>query len=358
MAIVKAIKSGASIKRIIDYVTRKDGLQNFMMDGIDCNPHTASFEMLYTRDKFSKHDGVQYVHLVYSLSPVESEKLDVEQVLLNAKLLVERTDNFKGHQTIICVHDDKKHKHAHIVINAVNFQTGKKVRWYRTDLRWFKDRLIELSREQGLEVPVKGQGNSLGGNNSKLCKSVERAFNRNYESWMLDMYEKILQIKNVSVSKDDFVLKLYEEGIKTTWDNRKTILFEDQEGHKVRNSRLEEIFKTGLDKETLENEFRTTTQLLGSEQEYEAMYFGEPKVAGRKQDFEYEAYEIYIEDARNEIGAARAIEYDSKTKRNNKIAQRKNRDACRLRLNVSKGVVTKRRGSKENARDRDDPLTF
>ena len=124
------------------------------MDGIDCNPHTASFEMLYTRDKFSKHNGVQYVHLVYSLSPVESEKLDVERVLLNAKLLVERTDNFKGHQTIICVHDDKKHKHAHIVINAVNFQTGKKVRWYRTDLRCFKDRLIELSREQGLEVPV------------------------------------------------------------------------------------------------------------------------------------------------------------------------------------------------------------
>ena len=42
MAIIKAIKSGASIKRIIDYVTRKDGLANFMMDGIDCNPHTAS----------------------------------------------------------------------------------------------------------------------------------------------------------------------------------------------------------------------------------------------------------------------------------------------------------------------------
>ena len=54
MAIIKAIKSGASIKRIIDYVTRKDGLANFMMDGIDCNPHTASYEMLYTREKFSK----------------------------------------------------------------------------------------------------------------------------------------------------------------------------------------------------------------------------------------------------------------------------------------------------------------
>ena len=56
--------------------------------------------------------------------------------------------------------------------------------------------------------------------------------------------------------------------------------------------------------------------------------------------------------------AARAIEYDSKTKRNNKIAQRKNRDACRMRLNVAKGIVTKRRGSKENSRDRDDSLAF
>ena len=73
----------------------------------------------------------------------------------------------------------------------------------------------------------------------------------------MNFINEIIEIlKNISIEK--IIDMIYKEGIKTTWDNRKTILFEDQEGHKVRNSRLEEIFKTGLDKETLENEFRTT----------------------------------------------------------------------------------------------------
>ena len=53
---------------------------------------------------------------------------------------------------------------------------------------------------------------------------------------MLDMYKEIYCARSESVSKKDFIDKLESRGITTKWDNRKTILFEDGLGHKVRNS--------------------------------------------------------------------------------------------------------------------------
>lgn len=358
MAIIKAIKSGASIKRIIDYVTRKDGLANFMMDGIDCNPHTASYEMLYTRDKFSKYEGVQYIHMVYSLSPTESESIGIDQVIMNAKKLVEETNNFENHQVIICAHDDKKHKHAHIVVNAVNYKTGSKVRWFRTDLAAFKERVIELSLEQGLEIPEKGIGKSLGGNNQKLYKSVERGYNNVYNSWMLDMYKEIYCARSESVSKKDFIDKLESRGITTKWDNRKTILFEDGLGHKVRNSRFSEVFKIDFSKEALENGFRAAAQILGFKQENRDVKLGESKTSIGEEGFDYENYTILIKNARDEICNTRAIEDDSAAKRDNQITQRIHREACMERRNAERRKAAARMRGKRNARGTDDDFSL
>ena len=358
MAIIKAIKSGASIKRVIDYVTRKDGLDNFMMDGIDCNPHTASYEMLYTRDKFSKYDGVQYIHMVYSLSPAESEAFGIDQVIMNAKKLVEETKNFENHQVIICAHDDKKHKHAHIVVNAVNFKTGNKVRWFRTDLAAFKERLIQLSLELGMEVPVKGTGRSLGGNNEKLYKSVERGFNNGYNSWMLDMYKEIYCARSKAVSKKDFIDKLECKGITTKWDSRKTILFEDTFGHKVRNSRFSEVFKIDFSKEALENGFRATAQVIGVEQANRDVDFGESKSSIGEDEFDHDEYTIIIKNARDEICNIRAIENDSAAKRDDQINQRIYREACIERQNTERRKAATRMRSRRNARSADDDYSL
>ncbi|MBQ3112796.1 MAG: relaxase/mobilization nuclease domain-containing protein [Phascolarctobacterium sp.] len=338
MAIVKAIKSGASIKRIINYVTRNNDLENLLMDGVDCNPSTASQEMLYTRDKFSKYDGVQYIHLVYSLSPSESENVEMSQIIANAKKLIAETDNFQNHQVIICGHDDKEHKHAHIVVNAVNFENGKKVRWYRTDLRAFKERLIQISKEQGLIVPEKGQGYSLGGNSERLYKSVERAYSQEYDSWMLNIYKKVLDSKEFAVNKEDFVMSLAEYHIQTRWDNRQTILFEDEYGHKVRNTRLGEVFKIDLSKEALLNEFTVTEQLFEAERGFEECAADEAESVSdtetRERCIELSAYDDDIKAAIDAIRIATTNEQNSATRRDDKIAERANREDERKRHNI------------------------
>ena len=342
MAIIKAVRSGASLKRTIDYVSRQNKLDNFLMDGIDCNAQTASFEMLYIRDKFDKHEGVQCIHLVYSLSPDEAAKVGLERVMDNARKLAENTPNFKGHQILICGHDDKIHKHAHIVVNAVNYQTGQKVRWYKYDLNKFKNRLIEQSKEQGLTIPVKGQTNSIGGQSMEVQKVLEKAVHENYSSWLLNVYAKVNDAQNNAVNKDDFINILKKDRIETMWNNRKTILFIDEAGNKVRDTRLSEVFKADISKETLENEFKRNAELLIGKRELErplhqgtreeqAINTTEQTNNTRERRIEYGEFKTFISNARDEIVNARTAERNSTKERNDKIVERKNRDAVRGR---------------------------
>lgn len=342
MAIVKAIRSGASLKRTVDYVSRHDTLENYLMDGVDCNPHTASLEMLLVRDKFRKHSGVQCIHLVYSLSPEESKEVGLWRIMENAKNLAEATPNFQGHQILICGHDDKGHKHAHIVVNAVNYQNGKKARWNKYDLSKFKERLIEQSKEQGLLVPVKGKTNSIGGQSMAVQKVLEKTVQGNYSSWLLDVYVKVIDAKNNAVNKDDFINILKSNGIKTEWNNRKTILFIDDLGHKVRDKRLSEVFNADISKESLENEFKRIAELNISKRELERFVYqgtGEKQTTNtteqttstKERRIEYREFKTFISNARDEIVNARTAERNSTKERNDKIIERKNRDAVRGR---------------------------
>lgn len=343
MAIVKAIRSGASLKRTVDYVSRHDTLENYLMDGVDCNPHTASLEMLLVRDKFRKHSGVQCIHLVYSLSPEESKEVGLWRIMENAKNLAEATPNFQGHQILICGHDDKGHKHAHIVVNAVNYQNGKKARWNKYDLSKFKERLIEQSKEQGLLVPVKGKTNSIGGQSMAVQKVLEKTVQGNYSSWLLDVYVKVIDAKNNAVNKDDFINILKSNGIKTEWNNRKTILFIDDLGHKVRDKRLSEVFNADISKESLENEFKRIAELNISKRELErpvyqgtekeqAINTAEQTNSARERRIEYGEYKNFISNARAEIINARTAERNSTKERNDKIAERANRRVIRSRF--------------------------
>lgn len=333
MAIIKAVRSGASLKRTIDYVSRQNKLDNFLMDGIDCNAQTASLEMLYIRDKFGKHNGVQCIHLVYSLSAEEAENVGLARVMNNARELAENTPNFKDHQILICGHNDKMHKHAHIVVNAVNYKTGQKVRWYKYDLNKFKERLIKQSKDQGLIVPVKGQTNSIGGQKMEIQKVMEKAVKGKYNSWVLDIYAKVTEAKEIAVGKENFIDLLNKQGIQVDWNNRQTITFTDAGGHKIRDRRLNDIFNTNFNKESLENEFKRTAQrvasTVGLERKVYAGTGAERSVTRANQQPESEDLTAFIRKARSEIADARAAERTSAKERNDKITERANRDAAR-----------------------------
>jgi len=252
MAIIKAAQSGASLKRIINYVTQSKKTDEHLMAGIDCDPQNAYDDMLLTKELFHKTNGRQYKHFIYSFPP--GEAVTPEQVLENAQRLVTETPALQGYQALIAVHQDRKHIHAHIVVNSVHAETGYKLQWSKQDLADLKERCNTLSRSQGLSVPEKGP--DITAWNMPKQQALSKALAGQYQSYYLEMADAISACQSQSVSRADFVRLMDEKGIQVYWtDKRKHITFGDAEGHKVRDSNFEKTLKISCSKDSLEAHF-------------------------------------------------------------------------------------------------------
>lgn len=252
MAIIKAAQSGASLKRIINYVTQPKKTEEHLMAGIDCDPQNAYDDMMLTKELFHKTNGRQYKHFIYSFLP--GEAITPEQVLENAQRLVTETPALQGYQALIAVHQDRKHIHAHIVVNSVHTETGYKLQWSKQDLADLKERCNTLSQAQGLSVPEKGP--DITAWNMPKQQALSKALAGQYQSYYLEMADAISTCQSQSVSRTDFVRLMDEKGIQVTWtDKRKHITFADAEGHKVSDSNFEKTLKIPCSKDSLEAHF-------------------------------------------------------------------------------------------------------
>lgn len=252
MAIIKAAQSGASLKRIINYVTQPKKTEEHLMAGIDCDPQNAYDDMMLTKELFHKTNGRQYKHFIYSFPP--GEAITPEQVLENAQRLVTETPALQGYQALIAVHQDRKHIHAHIVVNSVHTETGYKLQWSKQDLADLKERCNTLSQAQGLSVPEKGP--DITAWNMPKQQALSKALAGQYQSYYLEMADAISTCQSQSVSRTDFVRLMDEKGIQVTWtDKRKHITFADAEGHKVRDSNFEKTLQIPCSKDSLEAHF-------------------------------------------------------------------------------------------------------
>ena len=252
MAIIKAAQSGASLKRIINYVTQPKKTEEHLIASIDCDPQNAYDDMMLTKELFHKTNGRQYKHFIYSFPP--GETITPEQVLENAQRLVMETPALQGYQALIAVHQDRKHIHAHIVVNSVHTETGYKLQWSKQDLADLKERCNTLSQAQGLSVPEKGP--DITAWTMPKQQALSKALAGQYQSYYLEMADAISACQSQSVSRADFVRMMDEKGIQVTWtDKRKHITFADAEGHKVRDSNFEKTLKIPCSKDFLEAHF-------------------------------------------------------------------------------------------------------
>lgn len=252
MAIIKAAQSGASLKHIINYVTQPKKTEEHLIAGVDCDPQNAYDDMMLTKELFHKTNGRQYKHFIYSFPP--GEAITPEQVLENAQRLVTETPALQGYQALIAVHQDRKHIHAHIVVNSVHIETGYKLQWSKQDLADLKERCNTLSQAQGLSVPEKGP--NITAWTMPKQQALSKALAGQYQSYYLEMADAISTCQSQSVSRTDFVRMMDEKGIQVTWtDKRKHITFADAEGHKVRDSNFEKTLKIPCSKDSLEAHF-------------------------------------------------------------------------------------------------------
>jgi len=127
-----------------------------LIAGINCVAENAVAEMLQTKRRWDKENGVQGYHIIHSFAPGEvTEELAQEiGVKFAWRLLGDR------YEAVVSTHTDHEHIHCHILFNAVSFVDGK---MYRSDFQSYYGRIRgvsnDLSREYGLSViEPKGKG--------------------------------------------------------------------------------------------------------------------------------------------------------------------------------------------------------
>ena len=154
MAITKILARKGRLDAGIRYVLNGDKTQEQVLTvRLNCDPGREARQMLETKQDYGKADGVQYYHMIQSFRPGE---ISPELALEIAREFAQ--EHLSGYQTVIGVHVDRDHIHAHILFNSVNADTSEKyhsnAQSYYRQIRAISDRLC---REHGLSVIMQGE---------------------------------------------------------------------------------------------------------------------------------------------------------------------------------------------------------
>ena len=92
------------------------------VSGINCVPKRARKEMMKTKERADKLDGILAFHAYQSFAPGEVTPAVAHEI---GKKLAEKMWGDK-YEVIVATHIDREHIHSHFVINSVSFVDGKK----------------------------------------------------------------------------------------------------------------------------------------------------------------------------------------------------------------------------------------
>ena len=143
-------KIGIHLEHAINYIlqTKKLGNSN-LTGGINCLPDTAYEQMKATKQMFGKAGGRQGYHFVISLKPGEGTPEIMYDIAIR---FAEKAFGGK-YETVVAVHTDRNHLHAHIIINSVNMVTGYKFQYHEGDWKYkFQPITNKLCDEYGLHI--------------------------------------------------------------------------------------------------------------------------------------------------------------------------------------------------------------
>jgi len=243
MAIIKAVSSRASIARAINYITRIEKTDSKLITGVDCRASSVIDEMEVTKLMWGKTGGRTYKHFIQSFHP--DEQITPEEAHQIALEWVCKCENLNGFECIVATHNDKDHIHSHIIVNSVNFITGKKFNMKKSDLGEMKMICNNITKERGLSVPEKGktfegeERETIAAWNRKVYEDL-----RNESDWRYDLADKVLAtLDNNPTSFEEYEADLADMGIGMRIGG-KTVTYFDlrNEKHRLRDSKIEQYF--------------------------------------------------------------------------------------------------------------------
>ncbi len=143
-------KIGIHLEHAINYILQPKKLGNSnLTGGINCLPDSAYEQMKATKQMFGKAGGRQGYHFVISLKPDEGTPEIMYDIAMRFA-----EEAFGGeYETVVAVHTDRNHLHAHIIINSVNMVTGYKFQYHEGDWKYkFQPITNKLCEEYGLHI--------------------------------------------------------------------------------------------------------------------------------------------------------------------------------------------------------------
>lgn len=227
MAIIKFTSGKINPRAVINYVCNKEKTTDKLISGKDCMPESCEYEFAEVKKAFGKTDGRTYYHMIQSFSP--DDRITPEQA---HEVGLQMAELFEGYQVLVVTHTNKAHTHNHLVINSVNFESGKKLTISNQELEEIKNYSNNICLQNGWDVT-----------------EAKTRRNRN-PKWKQIIIEDALTAMAESYSMDEYISKLKELGVYVSYNpDYKYMTYSDAEGRKCRDAKLfdERLLKKNLE---------------------------------------------------------------------------------------------------------------
>ncbi|MFI3170242.1 MAG: relaxase/mobilization nuclease domain-containing protein [Faecalibacterium sp.] len=248
-------QSRAGMNAVLDYTMRPDKTQGehcFLISGQNCSPETAYEEFINTKLMYGKDSGRRYYHFVQSFSP--EEEITPE---LAHQVALETAAYYPDFEVLICTHTEREHIHSHFIINAVSFETGKKLHQDVNaieQLRTFSD---GICNKYNLSICPKNEDTIR----VKPMSAGEYHQAKKGNSWKMRLINEIDDTMHHAKSKADFIHRMGAKGYGVKWEpHHKYITYQTPTGKRCRDNKLHE---TRYLKENMEAEFAIRTDVTG-----------------------------------------------------------------------------------------------
>ena len=236
MPLLKCSASKARPKNGIRYITDPNKAAFVSVKNLfDDEDYAKQFEETAGRfGKGEKYDERKYYH--FKLSCARKDNVTPEKAHAYAEEIAEAF--FKNYECVIATHTDTRTVHSHIIVNAVDPLTGKKLQFSKQDYVKMKDEVNAIGRKYGFtETEFRKRVK-----NSRTA-AEKKIILKGGTSWKEELREVIAEAVKKTKSPEAFKKYLDEcYGVKITRDGKDYSYLHPEKQKPVRGAKLGENY--------------------------------------------------------------------------------------------------------------------
>lgn len=250
MALFKIRGCKSMPAKAISYISEGEKAEFLSSKNMDDSRNYAVqfYETAQLHSKGKKFDERKYYHAVLSCNRDDGVSAAAHHEY--AEAVAARL--FPMNECVIATHTDTDTTHSHIIINSINFETGKKLDIRNSEYRRMKNLANSLGVERGFsdldwkKATQEKRQRIDQGEPQPMSRAEKEIIMRGGTSWKEDIREVILLAKRDTANISDFEKYLNSYGIELTRNTEKTIAFKHPEKEKsVRGEKLGEGYTKG-----------------------------------------------------------------------------------------------------------------